>query len=190
MGLIATQKAGNRLRCCVGPLNPAPAILLAIALLRRDWGGTSKLISKGHECRQILFQNILVGVKADSLDDIATEREIQGFGCAHLQRRGDHKYRVRAHLEAILPRRQPALHHEVELGPQLLGGVGNMFEPLNQIIGRVKAAQIEVAGPVAKPAPHLHQGVVHLGCAQEVAGAEPFEGQPPGKLVASNSNYF
>ena len=53
-------------------------------------------------------------------------------------------------------------NHPVELLPQLLTCRRNVPIPAYQFAACVKAAQISVARPVAKPTSHLHQRVVHL----------------------------
>src|SRR5579872_7331566 len=63
-----------------------------------------------------------------------------------------------------------------------------MPEPELQIGGRVETTEIDIPGPVAEPASHLHQGVVHLRGAQEVTYGKAFEREPSGKLVAANGN--
>ena len=80
------------------------------------------------------------------------------------------------------------LRHEVEFLPQLFRGFGDVAKPLHQVGRRVKPAKVQITGAIAEPAAHLHQRVIHLRGAHEVAHAEPFEGQAPCELVASDGD--
>src|SRR5690554_3431506 len=65
-----------------------------------------------------------------------------------------------------------------------------MLEPLHQIRCRIKLAHVQVSWPITEPAPHLHQGIVHLGGSEEVAYTEPLQRKSPSQLVATDSYHF
>ena len=50
------------------------------------------------------------------------------------------------------------------------------------------AGQVDVARPIAEPAPHLQQGVVVVGVAREKADAQSFERQAARKPVAADDD--
>ena len=52
----------------------------------------------------------------------------------------------------------------------------------------VEAAEVQVARAVAEPAAHLHQRVIHLRGAHEVADAQAFERQAARQLVAADGD--
>ena len=101
------------------------------------------------------------------LHELSGAGKLERLRVGHLvHRRHHHPAGMLAHAQPVLPRRQPGGLHPVELAPQLYLGERDVAIPLLEFRGGEKPAQIEIAGPVAKPAAHLHERVVHPRSAQ------------------------
>ena len=79
-------------------------------------------------------------------------------------------------------------HHAIEVPTQFFTGARDMGEPLGHLVRRVQTAKIEIAAPVAEPATHLHERVIHLGCTQEVADGKAFEREPATEFVSTDGD--
>ena len=97
---------------------------------------------------------------------------------------------MRHHLEAVLLRRQLGFGHEIKLLSQFLRGIGDVAEPPHQVRRSIEAAKVQVTWPVAEPAPHLHERVIHLRGAHEIAHAKALQRQAPRELVATDRNHL
>jgi hypothetical protein len=74
----------------------------------------------------------------------------------------------------------------IEAAAQLCGGAGDMPEPDFQIGREIQPAQIDIAGTVPEPAAHLHEAVIHPGCAKKIADGKTFKRQSSRELVAAD----
>ena len=63
-----------------------------------------------------------------------------------------------------------------------------MTVPFVQFVAGEEPAKIHITGAIAEPSSHLHQRVVHLRCAQEIANGQPFERKSAGQLVTADGN--
>ena len=69
---------------------------------------------------------------------------------------------MRPHAQPVIERRELGAHHVVEFPAQLRFRQRDVPIPADERARGEKPAQIEVARPIAKPAPHLHERVIHL----------------------------
>ena len=121
------------------------------------------------------------------LHELTGVGKLERLRVGHLvHRRHHHPAGMLAHAQPVLPRRQPGGLHPVELAPQLHLGERDVAIPLLKFRGGEKPAQIEIAGPVAKPAAHLHERVVHPRSAQKVADRKPFKRKSARELVPTH----
>ena len=65
----------------------------------------------------------------------------------------------------------------LDLLAEFLRCAGDMRIPVDRPLGQIDSADVLEAGPIAEPAAHLHEGVVHLRVAVHVADCQPFNRQ-------------
>jgi len=76
--------------------------------------------------------------------------------------------------------------HALDLLHKFFGGFGDVGVPVDRIAGKMDTAEILEARPVAEPAAHLHEGVVHLRVAVHVADGQPLDGQASGEAQTTD----
>src|SRR5690606_30027014 len=74
------------------------------------------------------------------------------------------------------------------LVPDLIFDLRQCTETVSEVRGGPQARQVAISVSVAKPAPHLQQGVVLSGGAKEERNREPLEGEPTRQDRAANDN--
>lgn len=103
-------------------------------------------------------------------------------GCdAQTQRRG-------AHLETELTGGESDRRHLLDVPAELVSRSRDLLVGIDQLCGRVKPAQVLVAGPIAEPATHLQQGVVGFSEAQVVAHRKALKGEATRQLLPADSD--
>jgi hypothetical protein len=96
----------------------------------------------------------------------------------HLIGGGDKQaVRMRADIETEINRLQTVAPHPLDLLREFLGCFGDMGIPVDGVAREMDAAEILEARPVAEPAAHLHERIVHLGVAIHVADGQALDGQ-------------
>lgn len=104
--------------------------------------------------------------ESDGFKELPAERELQALGGPHFQGGSHEQHRMRLHLEPVFLRCRAAVGHRIELLAQLFGGVGDVPEPFDQVLGRVKAAKVDIAGAVSVeriPGLNWRSGVICTG---------------------------
>ena len=95
---------------------------------------------------------------------------------------------MRTNLQGVVLRRPSGFRQVPELFPELVAGKRYVAVPFVQLVAGEEPAKIHIAGAIAEPSSHLHQRVVHLRCAQEVAYGQSLERKPSRQLVSSDGN--
>ena len=86
---------------------------------------------------------------------------------------------VRGHVEQL---------HPVDFRKQLVGCLGDIGVPGHGCCRHPDLTEILVVPPVSKPAPHLHERIIHLGIPIEVTDAQPFQSQAAGEAQTAYCN--
>lgn len=96
----------------------------------------------------------------------------------------------------VLPHLQPKLFRSLVLAShvpqfcfQFVKSVCNISIPANSIFAHPNLEQVIIIIPIAKPAAHLKQRIVHHSISLEVAHSKPFERQSSGKAVSADGNH-
>ena len=139
---------------------------------------------------QVVGLDILVELQLIGFNQTRSPRDLNLSGIAHFCKRSNLQCAwMGTNLERIIIRGASDFCQIIELLTKLLTGDGDMSEPYVEFITSVQATQINVSRAVSEPASHLHQCVIHLGCAEEITDGKTFEGQSSGKLVSTDGDY-
>ncbi|MPM81967.1 hypothetical protein SDC9_129025 [bioreactor metagenome] len=135
-------------------------------------------IDQCHACLQVAVQLRPVCDDTGCLDEFFFQADFHGelsagphlVSCSY-----DQGLRMAAHCQSELFRRSIRQLHAFQLGLQVVHRLVDVGIPAHAIRRNPHAAQVFIPRPIAEPAPHLHEGVVHHGIPQEVADRESFQ---------------